>query len=697
MFAIKAANAESSPSFSEFDQRAKRGETLTVAFLGGSLTWGAQATDPLKTSYRAIVSRELRDHYPNAHFTFVDAAIGGTGSQLGAFRLNRDVLAYEPDLVFLDFTVNDHASKVPEDDRLSSYESLIRRMLQADIPVVQVILAVKADIMPKPSVRPLDDIHKEIGAAYNLPLADVVTSMRKAVVDEARATPDELWDLPNDSTHPGDAGYALYAECVWETYLKAVEDAVVCQLPVDTLYPDHYMQVDRFSLAAIDSLPNGWKTGAPHRSAIAFDFTCSRWMDDLAIAEAGDTDQPEVLTVQFTGESVLLFGESTPKSGRYSVSIDGGAPVEYKAHCASGNMRLVQLLAYGLNADETHTLQIRPLLESGEELRLNSVCVAGGSVLLNKSNGNDANASKRPKPTYANLPYGTDERNVMDVWLAESEKPTPCVIHIHGGGWLGGDKSKVAEPQPFLDAGISYIAINYRFLSQTIIDTGSERGSGPIQARGDYPEPPINVPLYDAARALQFVRSKAAEWNINKERIGLTGGSAGACTSLWLAFHDDLADPDASDPVLRESTRVWCAAVESAQTTLDPKQLLEWTPNATYGGHAFGYVWDRSDFTVEIRSFLADRENVMDWIAEYSPYFLLTKDDPPVYLFYRDVPEKGTDKKDATHSSNYGAILVEKLDALGMDYDFKHGGVENPEFANCEDYLISKLKQNELK
>ena len=62
----------------------------------------------MKTSYRAIVSQNLRDRYTNAHFTFVDAAIGGTGSQLAAFRLQRDVLDYEPDLVFLDFALNDH-------------------------------------------------------------------------------------------------------------------------------------------------------------------------------------------------------------------------------------------------------------------------------------------------------------------------------------------------------------------------------------------------------------------------------------------------------------------------------------------------------------------------------------------------------------------------------------------------------------
>ena len=129
------------------------------------------------------------------------------------------------------------------------------------------------------------------------------------------------------------------------------------------------------------------------------------------------------------------------------------------------------------------------------------------------------------------------------------------------------------------------------------------------------------------------------------------------------------------------------------QTTLDPKQLLEWTPNAVYGGHAFGYVWDRSDPTVEIRSFLADRDSVKDWIAEYSPYSLLTKEDPPVYLFYRNTPEKGQERKDPTHSSNYGALLAEKLDALGVEYDFVHSGVQAPRFKNMTEYLIHHLKK----
>jgi acetyl esterase/lipase len=159
-----------------------------------------------------------------------------------------------------------------------------------------------------------------------------------------------------------------------------------------------------------------------------------------------------------------------------------------------------------------------------------------------------------PKPSHAGVRNGDHERHVLDFWKAESTKPTPLVFVILGGGWQGGSKERLnrfANAPALLKAGISGAAINYRYVKQA------------VEQRV---EPPVKAPSHDAARALQFVRSKAAEWNLDKERIGAAGGSAGACSSLWLAFHDDLVDPDSDDPVARGSTRLWCAAVIGAQT-----------------------------------------------------------------------------------------------------------------------------------
>lgn len=369
--------SSSKPDFSEFDRRAREGDVLNVVFLGGSLTWGAQATDPMRTSYRARISRRLEEEYPKARFRFWDAAIGGTGSQLAAFRLERDVLKREPDFVFLDFTINDNPYGEPDVDRLASYESLVRRLVGVGVPVVQAIFAAKGDVMPGPKPRPLDAAHKAIAAAYGLPTGDAVGLMRAKVVD-GEVTADELWDCPPDVTHPGDRGYALYAEAVWEAFVRAVKEKIVCRIPAKMLHADTYMTVNRARISGLGGLPSGWRVGQPHRNAVAFDFVMSRWADDVVIAEGAAAP----LRLKVRGTNILIFGEGTPSSGSYEVRIDGGEPKTYDpgALAKNGNFRHVQLIAQGLDGGREHVVEITPLLGDGQELRIESICVAGASA-----------------------------------------------------------------------------------------------------------------------------------------------------------------------------------------------------------------------------------------------------------------------------------------------------------------------------
>jgi acetyl esterase/lipase len=284
-----------------------------------------------------------------------------------------------------------------------------------------------------------------------------------------------------------------------------------------------------------------------------------------------------------------------------------------------------------------------------------------------------------PKPTLADVPYGRHERQVLDFYQVKSDKPTPLLFFIHGGGWVTGDKTAVAEMIRCLDAGISIVSINYRYSWQ-----GQLAGA----------KPPVEWPLRDAARALQFVRSKAGEWNLDKQRIGASGGSAGACSSLWLAFHNDLADPYSSDPIARESTRLWCAAVRGAQTSLDPLQLKEWTPNSRYGGHAFGFM-DPTDIRTRdsrFADFLAARDSVLHWIREYSPIEHVTADDPPVYLVYTDPPALGQPQKDPTHTANYGVKLQEKCRSVGVECEVAYPGAPDMKHETTSLYMIDRLK-----
>jgi acetyl esterase/lipase len=286
-------------------------------------------------------------------------------------------------------------------------------------------------------------------------------------------------------------------------------------------------------------------------------------------------------------------------------------------------------------------------------------------------------------PTFKDVAYGKHPKQVIHFWKVESDKPAPLLVFIHGGSWTGGsrtDQRFCALLPHMLKAGISVASVEYRFIQE---------------ATADKVVPPVKGCLHDAARAVQFLRSKAGEWGFDKTRVALSGGSAGACSSLWLAFHDDLADPQSADPAARESTRVLCAAVAIAQTTLDPQQMKEWTPNSVYGGHAFGIAGTRGTKTFDV--FLAKRESLLPWIAEYSPYALVTRDDPPVYLWYGTPPALGKEQKDPTHTSNFGVKLQERCKEAGVNCELVYPGAPEVKHATVQDYLIEMLKPGETK
>ena len=273
------------------------------------------------------------------------------------------------------------------------------------------------------------------------------------------------------------------------------------------------------------------------------------------------------------------------------------------------------------------------------------------------------------------MPYGTHPKQVLDFYKADSAKPTGLVFFIHGGGWTASSKSRPPLGS-FLKNGISVVSVEYRFIQEAIAGGA---------------KPPVEWPLHDAARALQFVRSKAQEWNIDKKRIGATGGSAGACSSLWLAFHDDMADPKSSDPIARESTRLLCAAVDVAQTSLDPKQLKEWTPNSRYGGHAFGYMVDVLPRQAVRRIPRPPRRApAMDQrvLAVRARHLRRSAGLPHLPR----CPALGQPQKDPTHTSNYGVKLQEKAKSVGVDCELVYPGAPEVKHATIEAYLLEKLK-----
>lgn len=296
-------------------------------------------------------------------------------------------------------------------------------------------------------------------------------------------------------------------------------------------------------------------------------------------------------------------------------------------------------------------------------MRHRSFIIATVALLLSS-----ALHAQQPAPTQANVPYGTHARQVLDFYQAKSDQTTPLMFFIHGGGWMQGDKANPDFLAKCLESGISVVSINYRLIPDAIKDGV---------------QPPVKACLDDAARALQFVRSQAAEWKIDKTRIAACGGSAGGFTSLWLAFHPDMAEPTSANPIARQSTRLSGVLAFVPQTSLDPVQMRQWISNNDYGHHAFALL--------SYDEFIQQREKLLPWIEQFSPYHLATADDPPVLLFYDSVPALGQPHKDPPHSASFGAGLSEKLKAIGHSHEFNYTGATGLKHPDLFSFLTTVL------
>jgi len=242
-------------------------------------------------------------------------------------------------------------------------------------------------------------------------------------------------------------------------------------------------------------------------------------------------------------------------------------------------------------------------------------------------------------PDIVNSRYGPHTRNVLDVWKADTLAPAPLLVYIHGGGFLSGDKTNLppALLRQFLDAGIAVASINYRYTTDA----------------------PYPAPMLDGARAVQYLRENHERYYIDPKRVAAAGGSAGGGISLWLAYHDDLADPAASDDTAHRSTRLRCAVGVGAQSTYDPV-VMERLVGAVIlqhpGFEPFCGIKQPDWKTPAARRCFEDS----------SPVNHLSADDPPVLLLYDqpDAPLGTLSLNQAAHHPAFGEFLKEKAAKL---------------------------------
>lgn len=293
------------------------------------------------------------------------------------------------------------------------------------------------------------------------------------------------------------------------------------------------------------------------------------------------------------------------------------------------------------------------------------------------------------------ISYGPYPENTFDIFLVESKKPTPLVIYIHGGGFLGGDKNFPYTPmwnntwdfpsevKLLLKNGISFATINYRLLA---VNNDKE---GVLKS------------MSDSKRCLQYIRSVSSKLNIDKNNILLAGSSAGGGTSQWLAFSDDMADPQNADPVLRESTRVKAIAVKATQASYD---LMRFQTD----------VFKEYDFSLEeylkvdkasVPRFLSfygmesledfNSERVKEYRKKVDMLAMMSPDDPEIWVANEQKPVvKPTKSNILNHHAFHARTLKEWADSIGIKNVVYYDNYKDPSGESFVDFMIRKLNKD---
>ncbi len=307
----------------KFFEKLEKGEEVTVAFIGGSITEGMTAGADLcwaKLTYKALC-----EQYPNAKINYVNAGMSGTPSILGNIRAGRDVLCHNPDLTFVEFAVNDGGSQ----DYKDSYEALVRTLLeQEDSPAVALYFTVIK------SGHTCEKYMSEIGRAYGLPMV----SLNNVLSVEFESGRMKWEDYSDDESHPNVWGHEMTKDLIMNMLDKAKA------------------KIDEGGIGEVEAVPTQWVNSDRYYGMKYFDdanpldgFTM---IDTGAFSGEGDTIQQfpngwaakvvptdaEPMKFTFTGKTLMMVYKcvSSKRGGSLKVTVDGKVTGTYSTQADDG-------------------------------------------------------------------------------------------------------------------------------------------------------------------------------------------------------------------------------------------------------------------------------------------------------------------------------------------------------------------------
>lgn len=290
----------------------------TVAFIGGSITE--------MNGYRVMVQADLQARFPDTQFTFINAGISSTCSTTGAFRLNEDVLSAKPDLLFVEFAVNDDQDAAhAEPECIRGMEGILRHartaLPQLDIVVTHFVNPPMLQKLQKGETPTSSGSHERVASQYGVSSSDLAREVAH------RITAGTLTWKEYGGTHPKDPGNRIAADMIADL-LDTAWSKPITDHPRSESHRSARM-IDKNSYVRGKLLPpsaatsgEGWVVHRPDWASLPGSKR-DRYsnMPLLCSTEVGSQ-----CSLEFTGTGIGLFVLAGPDAGEVEYSIDGGEP-----------------------------------------------------------------------------------------------------------------------------------------------------------------------------------------------------------------------------------------------------------------------------------------------------------------------------------------------------------------------------------
>ncbi len=336
-------------------EKARNGEEVAIAYIGGSITEGANAS-PKEKAYVGLSYETFKTKFGSgdgSHITMVNAGMGGTPSSLGVIRYKRDVLDKLdklPDVVFIEFSVNDHE----EVTRGEAFESMVREILSAENePAVILVFAVFQ------SRWNLEDTYRPLGKVYQLPMISIKQAVVPALDQEKTLTDAEFF---SDIYHPTNYGHQIMADCISYLYDMVDSEEIIekdISIPDTTYYGQSYVGIHMLTPATVPdrvSLDIGSFT-AVDKSSWTFP---DNWMHAL---ESGNNP----FTMKLTCKNMLLVHKqsSSTNAGKAEIYVDGVLKQTVNSYNSGGWNNPIVISVFKDEKAAEHTITVK--MAEGEE------------------------------------------------------------------------------------------------------------------------------------------------------------------------------------------------------------------------------------------------------------------------------------------------------------------------------------------